>query len=189
MGGGLACEYEEIHIISVCEARQRTDVIRYTHYHLGAKRTDTMGTVADSPWGRDCGEGWWGGGEVGKVWGLRMRTGAQRPQLINWHSLTSCSYLIKQTHLCSSCWEHDYSTSAPPFHFHFTHWNCTTKIHIQNAGFYSSCDKQWVLLYWKILGKRNIKIMLFYFNLLQFGWCHATCHAEIISLLIQHLFW
>lgn len=65
MGGGLACEYEEIHIISVCAAS--TDVMRYTHSHLGAQRTDTMGTVADSPWGRDCGGVCVGGGEAGKV--------------------------------------------------------------------------------------------------------------------------
>lgn len=43
-----------------------------------------------------------------KVWGSRMRTGAERPPLINRHSQTSYSHLIKQTSLCFSCWDNTF---------------------------------------------------------------------------------
>ena len=33
---------------------QHTDVMRHTHHHSGAKWTDAMGTVGESPWGWDC---------------------------------------------------------------------------------------------------------------------------------------
>lgn len=32
---------------------QHTGIMRYTHYHSGAKWTDAMGTVGESPWGSD----------------------------------------------------------------------------------------------------------------------------------------
>lgn len=97
MGGGLACGYEEIHIISTCEAASTQTYAVHTA-SLGRKWTDAVGTVSVSPWGWDWGKSWQGVRTENEDWGTETAA-------YYCHSQTSCGHLIKQTSLCSSCWD------------------------------------------------------------------------------------
>lgn len=83
MGGGFACEYEEIHTLSQCVslAEHRHNAVR-AHTHT---QTLPFGSKASGCHGNSR--------RISLGLRLRMRAGAKRPLLINGNSQTSCGHL------------------------------------------------------------------------------------------------
>lgn len=125
MGGGFACEYEEIHTLSQCvslaehrhnvecvHARTRAPTLTRARKHAHAQahaRTHTHRHTL--PFGSIV-SGCHGNSRLSSFGlRLRMRAGAKRPLLINGNSQTSCGHLAPKQ---SSC----VPTSPAPLNFY-----------------------------------------------------------------------